>query len=257
MAATSSDPATPPQRIPRPGLARAGGPAPWARIPAARRRGLHLDRVLGALEGAGQLGPVPGPDSEAVRPWVEVEPADTVGPSVGAAVLVPLFEEGGETRVVLTRRSTALRAHRGEVSFPGGRLDPGERAEAAALREADEEIALDPATVRVAGWLHPVLTFVSGSLILPVVGTLEWRPKVRPSPAEVDRVFDVALEDLVADGAFHEERWAVPGRAVPGSPDGTFPVWFFDGAGETIWGATARMLYELLSIVLGVPSAPG
>jgi 8-oxo-dGTP pyrophosphatase MutT (NUDIX family) len=187
---------------------------------------------------------------------VEVEPGDTGGPPVWAAVLVPLFEERGETRVVLTRRSTALRSHRGEVSFPGGRLDPGEAVEAAAVREADEEIALEPGSVRVAGWLHPVLTFVSGSLIFPVIGVLGGRPHVTASPAEVDRVFDVALADLVVDGVFYEERWSVPGRPVPGSADGSFPVWFFEAAGEIIWGATARMLYELLSVVLGVSGSP-
>jgi hypothetical protein len=69
----------------------------------------------------------------------------------------------------------------------------------------------------------------------------------------VDRIFDVALADLVADGVFHEEWWAVPERSGPGFPDGEFPVWFFDVADETVWGATARTLMELLCIVLGVP----
>ena len=77
-----------------------------------------------------------------------------------------------------------------------------------------------------------------------------------PNPAEVARVFDVPLADLAADGVFHEERWTVPGRPVPGSADGSFPVWFFDVAGETVWGATARMLVELLCLVLGV-APPG
>jgi hypothetical protein len=87
----------------------------------------------------------------------------------------------------------------------------------------------------------------------PVVGTLRARPSLRPNPGEVDRIFDVALADLVADGVFHEEWWAVPERSRPGFPDGEFPVWFFDVADETVWGATARTLMELLCIVLGVP----
>jgi hypothetical protein len=70
----------------------------------------------------------------------------------------------------------------------------------------------------------------------------------------VARVFDVALSDLLADGVFAEERWAVPGRrGVDGASGGEFPVWFFSVAGETIWGATARVLGELLCLVLGVP----
>jgi hypothetical protein len=79
---------------------------------------------------------------------------------------------------------------------------------------------------------------------------------VSASEAEVARVFDVALADLVADGAFSEERWTVPGRivegVVDGSADGSFPVWFFEVATETVWGATARILYELVCLVLGV-----
>jgi 8-oxo-dGTP pyrophosphatase MutT (NUDIX family) len=188
-----------------------------------------------------------------------VEVFDTAAPAksaVAAAVLVALFEEGGETRVVLTRRSSELRSHRGEVSFPGGRIDEGETPQMAALREATEEVALDPSTVELSGWLHPVLTFASGSLIMPVIGVMAGRPHLVASPAEVERVFDVALADLAADGVFHEERWSVPGRPVPRSADGSFPVWFFESAGEMIWGATARMLYELLSVVLGVSPTP-
>ncbi len=251
-----ADHVTPPQVIPRPPGARPGVGAPWADVAPAARRDLGLTRVLGMLERRGQLGPVGGEGSDRPPPWVEVAPDPAAGPPIPAAVLVPLFEEGGETRVVLTRRSSALRAHRGEVSFPGGRVSPGETAAAAALREADEEIALSPGSVRVAGWLHPVLTFVSGSLIFPVVGVLGGRPEVTANPAEVERVFDVALADLVAEGTFYEERWAVPGRPVPGTADGSFPVWFFEAAGEIIWGATARMLYELLSLALGVADNP-
>jgi 8-oxo-dGTP pyrophosphatase MutT (NUDIX family) len=165
---------------------------------------------------------------------------------------VALFEEDGEARVVLTRRSAALRLHRGEVSFPGGRIERGESVTDAALREAAEEVGLAPGLVEPAGWLRPVVTFGSRSLIQPVVGTLEARPALVASPREVARVFDVALAELVADGVFHEERWQVPGHGVPGSPDGSFPVWFFAAAGEIVWGATARILVDLLRVVLGV-----
>ena len=83
-------------------------------------------------------------------------------PGAPAAVLVPLFERDGETRVVLTRRAAHLRTHTGEVSFPGGRLDSGESPEAGALREAAEEVGLDPAQVEVVGRLTPLATFSSG-----------------------------------------------------------------------------------------------
>jgi len=255
MSQRSPDPAVPPQVVPRPASAVPGQRPPWATLSAASRRGLSLPVVHRALERGGQLGEVPPAGDEAL--WVEVPGIEPLGPpALPAAVLVALFEEDGEARVVLTRRSSELRAHRGEVSFPGGRIDTGETPEVAALREAYEEVALAPSSVTLTGWLHPVLTFASGSLIMPVVGVLDAPPELTPSPSEVERVFDVALADLVADGVFSEERWRVPGRPVPTSADGSFPVWFFEAAGELIWGATARMLFELCCLVLGLDSDP-
>jgi 8-oxo-dGTP pyrophosphatase MutT (NUDIX family) len=121
---------------------------------------------------------------------------------------------------------------------------------AAALREAFEEVDLDPSLVTAVGWLHPVMTMVSASYILPVLGTLEGRPQLRANPSEVERIFDVSLAELADPAIFHEERWRIPGRVIAGSEDNSFPVWFFEVSGELIWGATARMLYELLQVVL-------
>ena len=246
----------PPQVIPRPESWRPGLPAPWAEVTKAQRAGLGVERVLEALEAAGQLGPVPeelGPDGifGATVMLNESTVFDVRRPN--SAVLAVLFEEIGEARLVFTRRSTALRTHRGEVSFPGGRLEQGEDAVAGALREAFEEVHLDPSTVTVVGWLHPVMTMVSASLIQPVLATVAERPDLTASPAEVERVFDVSLAELADPAIFHEERWSIPGREIPGSDDNSFPVWFFEVSGEMIWGATARMLYELLSVVLVGP----
>jgi 8-oxo-dGTP pyrophosphatase MutT (NUDIX family) len=149
-----------------------------------------------------------------------------------------------------------MRTHKGEVSFPGGRLDGEEDPSAAALREAYEEVALDPGLVELVGWIHPVLTMVSGSLIMPVLATVAARPHLVASPVEVERVFDVSLAELADPGIFHEERWTIPGRIIPGTDDNSFAVWFFEVAGEMIWGATARMIHELLRIVLKVDAAP-
>jgi 8-oxo-dGTP pyrophosphatase MutT (NUDIX family) len=238
--------------IPRPPRWRTGESAPWAKVPETERRGLALARVLDAFSAAGQDGPVPESLAGDAVPGLTLltEGNAPITQEANAGVLGVLFEEDGETRVVLTRRSTALRTHKGEVSFPGGRLHDGETPTQAALREAHEEVALDPALVTLAGWLYPVVTFVSGSVILPVIGTVETRPHLVGSPAEVERVFDVALAELADPSLFHEERWSVPGRTIPGSPDGSFPVWFFEIEGELIWGATARMLHELLRVVL-------
>jgi 8-oxo-dGTP pyrophosphatase MutT (NUDIX family) len=172
-------------------------------------------------------------------------------PGAPSAVLAATFDEGGEARVVLTRRSAHLRSHRGEVSFPGGRLDEGETPEDGALREAAEEIGLDPGAVEVVGRLSAVTTFASGSFITPVVGLLPARPQLVPSPNEVEHVFDVALAELAEPRIFREEWWTVAGRgpSVGGDP---FPVWFFEIPDDTVWGATARMLVDLLRLVLEV-----
>lgn len=166
-----------------------------------------------------------------------------------SAVLCPLFEEGREARVILTRRSSALRSHTGQVSFPGGRMDEGEPALAAALREAAEEIGLDPAVCEVLGELSPLVTISSGAAITPFVGVLPGRPELTPNPAEVERIFDVALSELMAPDVYHEEVWPMPG--------GDRSMYVFELDGDTVWGATARMLTELLDLILHVPLPGG
>jgi 8-oxo-dGTP pyrophosphatase MutT (NUDIX family) len=241
--------------IPRPPTWALGEPAPWADVPPEQRSAVSIPRVLDALGALGQRGPVPADvDSDRLLGptlMMTVNEAGVPGPlRVNAGVLAALFEEEGESRLILTRRSAGLRTHRGEVSLPGGRLDEGEDATMAALREAHEEVGLDPASVTTVGWIHPVMTMASTSVILPVLATVAARPHLVASPAEVERVFDVSLAELAEPGVFHEERWRIPGRTIPGSEDDAFAVRFFEVAGEMIWGATARMLHELLSIVL-------
>jgi 8-oxo-dGTP pyrophosphatase MutT (NUDIX family) len=170
-------------------------------------------------------------------------PMDGIRP---AAVLCALFEEDGDTFVVLTRRSANLRSHTGEVSFPGGRLDRDESPMAAALREADEEVGLDPSDVEVIGELSPLATMNSRASIAPFVGLLEARPRLRANPDEVDLAFSVALSELMSPGVYHEERWAFPGW-------GERAIHFFELVGDTVWGATARMLRELLDLLYPVP----
>jgi 8-oxo-dGTP pyrophosphatase MutT (NUDIX family) len=193
--------------------------------------------VLEAWRRAGRSleeGPPPLPVGVPV-----VELASVV--AAPSAVLVALFEEDGETRVVLTRRSTQLRTHRGQVSFPGGRIDDGEDPVAAAVREAHEEIGLDPALVQPVGYLVRAFAFSTGAPITPVVATLPERPVLVANPAEVDRAFDASLADLAAN--FTEEWWSEPDLPK-------FAMYFFSVEGETVWGATARMLVDLLTTLL-------
>jgi 8-oxo-dGTP pyrophosphatase MutT (NUDIX family) len=243
----------PPQVIPRPVAWRPGEPAPWADAPTERRTGITIPRVLRALDLLGQRGPLPndvGGDALFAGATIVTESELPALGHANAGVLVALFEEGGEARLILTRRSSRLRTHKGEVSFPGGRLDEGEDPATGARREAHEEVDLDPALVTMVGWLHPVTTLATPALIVPVVAALPRRPQLVASPREVERIFDVTLAELANPAIFHEERWQLPGRIIPGSPDNSFPVRFFEVSGEMIWGATARMLSELITIVV-------
>jgi 8-oxo-dGTP pyrophosphatase MutT (NUDIX family) len=230
------------QVIPRPPGAGAGSEPPWAALPGRQRRGIEVARVRAAVSGAGHL--------RAGRP--RLAPDAFPDPGAPSAVLAAVFDEASEARVVLTRRSVHLRSHRGEVSFPGGRLDGEETPEAGALREASEEIGLDPGEVEVAGRLTAVTTFSSGSTITPVVGILPGRPRLVASPTEVEHVFDVSLAELADPAIFREEWWTVAGRGPAAGVDEPFVVWFFELPDDTVWGATARMLVELLRLVLGV-----
>lgn len=228
------------QEIPRPARVRAGQPPMWAGVPPERRRHITTDVVRTAMAARGPSVPVAG-----VAPTVELPGLDGMG-SRPAAVLCALFDEGGEAHVVLTRRSSRLRSHTGEVSFPGGRLDPGEAPVAAALREASEEVGLDPGVIDIIGQLSPLSTFSSQALITPFVGVLPGRPVLHPNPAEVARAFDVSLTELVDDGVYSEELWELPGA-------GWRALNFFQLVGDTVWGATARMLRELLELIFQGP----
>jgi 8-oxo-dGTP pyrophosphatase MutT (NUDIX family) len=218
-------------------------------VPANQRRGVGVTRVVAALESAGRAL-----SSEPPEPLDELTGVDVAvtGALVNSAVLLAAFEEAGEARLILTRRAGHLRRHRGEVAFPGGRVEPRETPLAAAIREAHEEIGLDPREVTPVGWLRPLVTYASGSLIRPYVATLARRPHLVAEPAEVDRVFDVSVHELLTEGTFREERWRRSSPRAGADEEGFFPIFFFELDGETIWGATARILTELCCLVTGV-----
>lgn len=160
-----------------------------------------------------------------------------------SAVLVTLsFERGPE--VLLTRRSMQLRNHRGEMSFPGGRMDPGESPTETALREAEEEVGLDPRSVRVIGELDHLNTVVSRSYIVPKVAVVDGRPDLRPASGEVERVMWVGLDELVSPLTHHSEVW--------GRPPTDRLLHFFELEDETVWGATAHVLVDLLDRLHGL-----
>jgi len=154
-------------------------------------------------------------------------------------VLIALADDAaGRAGVLLTRRSRLLRSHSGEISFPGGRLDDGETVEQAALREAWEEVGLAPAAVELVGTLDHIATVVSHSYIVPVVGLLDAQLDLVPTSMEVERVLWVPLGEFVRPDTYRVERW--------GEPPSSRLLYFFELDDETVWGATARILRDLL-----------
>ena len=161
-----------------------------------------------------------------------------------SAVLALLADGPTGAEVLLTRRAMHLRNHRGEVSFPGGRLEAGETNEEAALREANEEVGLPLDEVEVIGRLQPLGTPVSRSWIVPVVARIERPLPLVGHPGEVDRVLWVPLHDLTSPGTYQEEWWdSAPAKGA---------VLFFHLDDETVWGATARILHQLLRAAHGI-----
>jgi 8-oxo-dGTP pyrophosphatase MutT (NUDIX family) len=149
-------------------------------------------------------------------------------PPVPAAVLVPIIL-GPEPSILLTKRNAHLNSHGGQVSFPGGRIDASDAdAEAAALREAHEEIALDPSRVEVIGRLADYVTG-TGYRITPVLGLLPPGLALRPSPREVEAVFELPIGVLLDPDAPHHWR----------------EYWVWPHPDHYIWGATAAILVHL------------
>jgi len=165
------------------------------------------------------------------------------------AVLVLLYPHPSDARphVVLTLRSPELRRHRGQVSFPGGVVEPEEDLAAAALREAEEEVNVHPAAVEVLGMLTPLPMPHTGFVLHPFVALAPVRPDLRACEREVARVLEVPLA-VLADPARLREEPRLLGEQV-------YQVPYFDVEGEKVWGATAMILAELLA-VLGAPPRP-
>jgi 8-oxo-dGTP pyrophosphatase MutT (NUDIX family) len=154
-----------------------------------------------------------------------------------AAVLVGLVDRGEGANVVLTRRTEGLRHHGGQISFPGGRIEPGDASPAAAaLREAQEEIGLEHAQAEALGYLDPLVT-ITGFHVYPVVAAISAGFLPRPDPAEVDEVFEVPLAYLLDPRNHQRATRELGGRTVS--------YYVIEHEGRTIWGATAGMLVNL------------
>jgi 8-oxo-dGTP pyrophosphatase MutT (NUDIX family) len=166
-----------------------------------------------------------------------------------AAVLIPIVATP-EPTLIFTVRTDTLSSHKGQISFPGGSLDPGESAIAAALRESEEEVGLDASTVEVLGELDTFPTIVTGFVVTPVIGWLPEPPELRPNPAEVAAVLHVPLAQL------NEEIRSEPGFS---HNDKSYPTEAWVWEDNVIWGVTARIIRSFLSVLAeaGLADPPG
>jgi 8-oxo-dGTP pyrophosphatase MutT (NUDIX family) len=179
---------------------------------------------------------------------LDLAPAVPGADLVPAGVLVPLFVQGQELRVLLTQRTLMVKDHRGQIAFPGGVWDAADsHLLATALRETFEEIGLAPETVEVLGSLPGVDT-ITGYQITPFVGLIPHPYDFKPSPQEVERLLALPLA-----GFFVPERWSSGPYVFQGR---TTRVCYWQNGDEVVWGATARILLTLLAI-LGVYPLPG
>ncbi len=155
-----------------------------------------------------------------------------------AAVLVPLYLDINESvRLIMTKRPDNMRTHPGDVVFPGGRIEPGESAVETAIREACEEVALPENAIEVVGGLTPLTTRDPNNVIVPVVAKVERPDVLIPQPQEVDVILEPTIEDLLDDSRWQVAEWF------------GHTMWFYEFAEGTLWGATAFMVRELLSLL--------
>jgi 8-oxo-dGTP pyrophosphatase MutT (NUDIX family) len=211
------------QQIPRPDHWSNGPAPPWEgdAVSDRLRRTSDLTELL------------PAPARPIAPAFVDARPA---------AVLIALADGPDGAEVLLTKRSMSLRHHRGEISFPGGRMDPGETSLETALREAEEEVGLDRTLVRPRGELTHISTIVSKSYIIPHVVEVAERVNLRPASGEVDHVWWTPLSELISPETYRAEVWGVP-------PADRL-LHFFELESETVWGATAHLLVDLLRSTL-------
>jgi 8-oxo-dGTP pyrophosphatase MutT (NUDIX family) len=183
---------------------------------------------------------------QAIRAALKDYKADkTPLPGRPAAVLVPLFERDSRVHILLTQRTNDLPSHAGQISFPGGKPEPGDSGpRATALREAQEEIGLLPSSVDVIGQLDDCATFVTNYLITPIVGVIPDRSDRVVNPREIASLIEAPLDDFLVRGALRTEPVVRAGLPVI--------RFYYLIQGHIVWGATARILTQLFSVI-GAP----
>ncbi len=161
---------------------------------------------------------------------------------IRAAVLIPLFKKNGQTHFLLTRRTEKVAYHKNQISFPGGRQDPGEDLLTTALREAQEEMGIEPKDVTLLGELDDVCTVSSPFCISPFVGLIPYPYSFQINHDEIEDIIEIPIAALLHEAKFRQETRERNGRLTP--------VYFYEHQGHTIWGATARILKQLLDFIV-------
>ena len=194
------------------------------------------ERLAGTLPGIeAQLRFAPTPRRPDWKPGVYPPDART------AAALLLVYPGENGVSVPLTVRASGLKRHAGQISLPGGAADPGETLAQAALREAQEEIGIDPSTVRILGELTPIHVIVSGFTLYPIVGISDVRPMFTPAAYEVEEVIEVSIEHLRDASRIRQGMRVREGLAIE------FP--YFALMGRQVWGATAMVLGEFICLL--------
>jgi 8-oxo-dGTP pyrophosphatase MutT (NUDIX family) len=192
--------------------------------------------------------PLPGLEAQlrmAPTPRVGWDPLKFPDDARAAAALLLLYPHNDTANLALTVRGAELRNHTGQVSFPGGRVDEGETIEQAALREANEEVGVDPRTIEILGQLTPLHIPVSRYILHPIVGFATMRPAFQRAEWEVARIIEAPVRVLHDPATVKRETRTrlVNGQTIE------VDVPFFDIDGEKVWGATAMVLAEFCALM--------
>jgi 8-oxo-dGTP pyrophosphatase MutT (NUDIX family) len=194
-----------------------------------------LQRPLPGLSAQMRMSPQPRPGSERILdPFLDCR---------RAGVLLLLYPGADGLCLVLTRRTESVQSHQGQISLPGGSLEPGETAVEAAVREANEEVSVDRGALTILGQLSPLYIPPSGFCIYPVVAYAARRPAFVPSDIEVAEVIEEPLDHLLDSATCAEEIRQLRGQAVR--------VPFYRIGAHKVWGATAMVLCEFVALLSG------